>query len=69
MKELIIVQTFDKDGFFAGYEVKGEVVRCKDCKYTNAHGTDAHGNVDVHCVLFNLWMKEDFYCADGRRKG
>ena len=43
------------------------VVRCKDCKYTNAHGTDAHGNVDVHCVLFDLWMNEDFYCADGRR--
>ena len=39
-----------------------EVVRCKDCKHTNAHARDM-----VHCVLFNLWMKEDFYCADGRR--
>lgn len=68
MKELIIVQTFDEDGFLTGYEVKGEIVRCKDCKHTNAHGTDAYGNVDVHCVLFNLWMRGDFYCADGRRR-
>lgn len=32
-KELIIVQTFDKDGFLTGYKVNGELVRCKDCKY------------------------------------
>ena len=32
-KELIIVQTFDKDGFLTGYKVNGELVRCKDCVY------------------------------------
>lgn len=40
-----------------------QIIRCKDCKHTCARSRDM-----VHCVLFNLWMKEDFYCADGRRK-
>lgn len=62
-KELIIVQTFDKDGFLTGYKVNGEVVRCKECKHYDAKGVDM-----VHCKLFGLWMKEDFFCADGDRE-
>lgn len=59
-KELIIVQTFDKDGFMTGYKVNGEVVRCKDCRYKDAHSHDMD-----HCKLFGLWMNPDFFCADG----
>lgn len=40
-----------------------KVVKCKDCKHIKAHSNDM-----VQCSLFNLWMKEDFFCADGDKK-
>ena len=64
-KELIIVQTFDKDGFLTGYEVKGEVVRCKDCKwsYDAIGGTFCSHGVCVDCVVCGDW-----FCADAERR-
>ena len=53
MKELIIEQTFDKDGFLTGYEVKGEVVRCKDC---------------VHKYVCPMYGGSQFFCAYGERE-
>lgn len=35
MKELIILPSFDELGFLDGYVIKGEVVRCEDCRYAN----------------------------------
>lgn len=65
MKELIIVQTFDKDGFLTGYEVKGEVVRCKDCEYWKP--------IDQffgECLHFPNGLINDinWFCADGERR-
>ena len=37
-----------------------EVVRCRDCKFTDAHSPDM-----MHCKLFGLWMANNFFCADG----
>lgn len=37
-----------------------QLVRCRDCKHTDAHSPDM-----MHCKLFNLWMQNNFFCADG----
>lgn len=68
-KELIIVQTFDKDGFLTGYEVKGDLVRCKDCK----HGRRWYkhtGEMYVECKMDidPIDRDSDFFCADGERR-
>ena len=63
MRELIIVQTFDEDGFLTGYEVKGEIVRCKDCE---------HWEYDV--IFQDGWCRvrrqgnPEWFCADGERR-
>ena len=61
-KELIIVQTFDKDGFLTGYKVNGELVRCKDCKFNNRC-------LLQHFVRDNAVeaITDEWFCGDGRR--
>lgn len=66
MKELIITQTFDKDGFLTGYEVKGEVVRCKDCRHYRPLGR-ATGICAINDIEHRLFA--DWFCADGERSG
>ena len=63
MKELIIVQTFDKDGFLTGYEVKGEVVRCKDCVHW-----DKSNLLPPRCIVFDWFSKKNDYCSFAERK-
>ena len=41
------------------------MVRCKDCKYQNAH--EKNGKY-VHCSMLVRWVDNDFYCADGKRR-
>jgi hypothetical protein len=65
-KELIIVQTFDELGFLTGYEIKGEVVRCKDCK----HFVRSEG---VCKLLSNnyeppVYVDDDDFCSRGERR-
>ena len=50
-------------------EVRGNVVRCKDCKHGKIHG------IDVECVAHEEvsydpepWHPLDWFCADGERK-
>lgn len=45
-----------------------EVVRCKDCRHTNARGHGVGIEGTVHCEVFGLWMKEDFFCYCGDKK-
>lgn len=74
MKELIIVQTLDEDGFLTGYEIKGEVVRCKDCKHWDdvpiADGRQGH---ECHWVNGNKYKirivtPPDWFCPMGERR-
>lgn len=68
MKELFIVQTFDKDGFLTGYEIKGEVVRCKDCIH-NQVATWNHGIRDKpRCNFTNYVRSNEFFCGFGERR-
>ena len=77
MKELIIVQTFDEDGFLTGYEVKGEVVRCQDCRWWDKKDGANYGycHAAKHGYFSKHWeisiyrtYKPDFFCADGERR-
>lgn len=68
MKELIIVQTFDKDGFLTGYEVKGEIVRCKDCKNWDTTWQNDWAKNYHYCPLIDGTRNGDWYCADGERR-
>ncbi len=64
-KELIIVQTFDKDGFLTGYKVNGELVRCRDCEHTcreDDHEIWCTGRGSP-CQL----VAPDGFCDKGRR--
>lgn len=45
-----------------------QVVRCKDCRHTNARGHGVGIEGTVHCEVFGLWMKEDFFCYCGDKK-
>ena len=61
-KELIIVQTFDKDGFLTGYKVNGELVRCKDCKFNPKYAY-------VGCPTAGLLLRDDNdFCSKGERR-
>lgn len=51
-----------------------EVVRCRDCRYyeimqLKKDGTDDRRYKPSLCVLHNRNFDEDYYCADGERKG
>lgn len=70
MKELFIVQTFDKDGFLTGYEVKGEVVRCKDCKHSDLFKDDeTETTMPMKCLGIRYGgVYPDWYCEHGERR-
>lgn len=55
--------------------IKGELVRCGECKY-GVHETNAVGDDMVMCEnvynpvgVDNWLMPPEWYCADGERKG
>lgn len=48
-----------------GYELVGEVVRCKDCRMTR--GRDEHIG-RWWCFVHQGYMADDYYCADGKRR-
>lgn len=43
------------------------MVRCKDCRHASVHRHDVENNRNVRCVVFGLWMEEDFFCYYGDR--
>lgn len=45
-------------------KIKGELIRCKDCKYKEAEEIGM-----VYCSIpIDGWVSEDWFCADGERK-
>ena len=80
-KELIIVQIFDELGFLTGCEIKGELVRCKDCKWLSMttlgmeyacwHGSEKvwgeTGEHKDHTVCQRI-DSLDHYCSHGERR-
>ena len=67
MKE-IIIEVPDEFGktlkpWKANAEIKGELVRCKNCKYLNAPV-----NRVPFCKRIKKFVDADWFCADGRRR-
>lgn len=40
-----------------------EIVLCRDCKHRKADDPR-----NIHCEIFDMWMPEEFFCADGERR-
>ena len=58
MKEVIHELTYDKNGMVC-YRLKGEIVRCKDCRHRDLFS----------CPLAdNDYQKDDDYCSWGDRR-
>lgn len=63
-EELIKALAYDRDQYQKGYSDRDqEIVRCKDCKYQVDRGRK-YKECDKHF----LWAKDDWFCADGKRK-
>lgn len=61
MTEYIMKEEKDMDGVYC-YIRKGELIRCKDCKYSEKSGK----NVD--CRKLHMLMYNDEYCSMAKRK-
>ena len=48
-----------------GYNVVGEIVRCKDCLLTKER--DEYTN-NIWCCRHREYMDDTYYCADGLRR-
>lgn len=44
---------------------RGELVRCKDCKYRKPKKTT---NLNSHCIRHNRAVMADDYCSKAKRK-
>lgn len=50
-----------------------ELVRCKDCQWyvivqLKKDGTDDRRYKPSYCMLWDNYLKPDFFCADGERR-
>ena len=65
-EEVIVSRLWDNHGKEVGYEQKGVLVRCKDCK----HRVDYLDGDGWYCDATNncLMRDENFYCSYGERK-
>ena len=64
-KELIISRFYNEKGYEIGYIVRGELVRCEDCKksskcYRHTIIQSSTGSGEIHCPLE--------YCSEGERR-
>lgn len=59
MKELIIEWHGTND-----YDIVGEVVRCKDCKWWSKENDSLQGR----CALLQIYPTGEWYCANAERK-
>ena len=69
MKEYIYRTDKDNNGVNV-FLLKGELVRCKDCRYNygNAEGCEYNPN-DIICTYFDTdGMDASDYCSHGERK-
>ena len=64
-EEVIISRIWDNHGKEVGYEQKGVLVRCKDCKYRYLSGV---GKQYYVCDFLDAELKDNDYCSYGERK-
>lgn len=76
MKEYICRDLLDRQGNIVGREYKGELIRCKDCKYYEVAELNYDGTPDKRCKpsvctngKYAVERPEDWYCGDAQRKG
>lgn len=61
-----VMQMLQFDNKTYGYEQRQELVRCKDCLY---HKDDeVRGNHPSWLPCMEIQTRNDFFCADGKRK-
>ena len=70
MSELIMKVTAERmttGSIWKRFETVAELVRCKDCVYR----TVDDGATQAECLLRLGYfpVKDEFYCADGKRRG
>ena len=69
MKEIICVEGED-GGLFRKdpYDPVQEITRCKNCKMRDKNIWEQHRDYAItRCRLFNIFIRDDFFCADGRK--
>lgn len=69
MSEIIYETIKDSDGVDC-YIKRGEVVRCKDCKFSDVYQSDSRGATAMYCraFTFHRMVAEDDYCSYGERR-
>ena len=66
MKEIIIEEKL-LGGVYA-QEVRGELIRCKDCKHYKPYTGRVSGNMFHECEHFDRDIDDpEWFCADGER--
>ena len=60
-EEIIVSRIWDNHGKEVGYEQKGVLVRCKDCKWWTKQSNSLQGR----CALTKTYPTGRWYCADG----
>ncbi|MBQ8066758.1 MAG: hypothetical protein IJ201_00245 [Solobacterium sp.] len=75
MKEYICRDLLDRQGNIVGREYKGELIRCKDCKYYEVAELNYDGTPDKRCKpsvctngKYAVERPEDWYCGDAEPK-
>lgn len=70
MAEYIYEVTKDSDGVDC-YIKRGEIVRCKDCKYCEwyikSHYKNGIEHESYECRQYKIAVTPDWFCADGER--
>lgn len=67
--ETIIRQLFNDKGMGVGYEVIGELVRCKECKHwKQTDEIPEHYGECLDSIFGYVAPREDFFCSNGERR-
>lgn len=64
--ELIVEPLKNENGYYTGYLHKGELVRCKECKFREANKSIYRGA--WYCSNHGYTVDLDDYCSYGERK-
>ena len=64
-REWIVEVLKDIDGMHTGYLHKGELVRCKECKWAEPN---REGDYDCKCHIPRFRVSADDFCSMGERR-